>query len=413
MTIGRRRRRRARRRCARCRPGAGERLQKVLARAGLGSRRVCEDLIADGRVTVNGEVAVLGQRVDPADAADRRRRGAGAGRPGAGPLPAQQAGRGGHHGLRPPGPADGGRPVPDRAPGLPGRPARPGHRGPADPDQRRGAGPAAHPPLPRGGEGVPGRGGRVALGRAPCASCARGSSSTTARRRRPRWAWWRPGVLRIVIHEGRNRQVRRMCEAVGHPVRRLVRTRIGPVSDRSLAPGRWRPLTVAEVRGSRRWRSAATPATGRVRSGPPSLNRPGTPGRPRPAVEAGGSMHGRCPQLQPSEPCAGRPPSTPTPSSRSPSASRSSCGRSWPATTSLEDDIISIIFTATADVVSMFPATAARGIGFGAVPLLCAAEIAVPGAMPRCVRVAAPREHHPGAGRAAPRLPPRRPGPPR
>lgn len=57
-----------------------------------------------------------------------------------------------------------------------------------------------------------------------------------------------PSALRLVLHEGRNRQVRRMCEAVGHPVRRLVRTRIGPVSDRSLAPGRWRELTLAEVR---------------------------------------------------------------------------------------------------------------------------------------------------------------------
>lgn len=58
-----------------------------------------------------------------------------------------------------------------------------------------------------------------------------------------------PGVLRLVIHEGRNRQVRRMCAAVGHPVRRLVRTRIGPVGDRGLAPGEWRSLTPAEVRG--------------------------------------------------------------------------------------------------------------------------------------------------------------------
>ena len=57
-----------------------------------------------------------------------------------------------------------------------------------------------------------------------------------------------PGVLRLVIHEGRNRQVRRMCEAVGHPVQRLVRTRIGPVRDTKLAPGEWRELRAEEVR---------------------------------------------------------------------------------------------------------------------------------------------------------------------
>jgi 23S rRNA pseudouridine2605 synthase len=57
-----------------------------------------------------------------------------------------------------------------------------------------------------------------------------------------------PGVLKIVIHEGRNRQVRRMCEAVGHPVSRLVRTRIGPLADRRLRPGRWRELSTDEVR---------------------------------------------------------------------------------------------------------------------------------------------------------------------
>ena len=52
-----------------------------------------------------------------------------------------------------------------------------------------------------------------------------------------------------------------------------------------------------------------------------------------------------------------------------------------------EDDIVSVLFTATADVTSIFPATAIREIGFGAVPLLCAAEIAVPGAMSLCIRV--------------------------
>ena len=53
----------------------------------------------------------------------------------------------------------------------------------------------------------------------------------------------------------------------------------------------------------------------------------------------------------------------------------------------VEDDVISALFTATADVTSIFPATAIREIGFGAVPLLSAAEIAVPGSMPRCIRV--------------------------
>ncbi len=57
-----------------------------------------------------------------------------------------------------------------------------------------------------------------------------------------------PGVLRIVIHEGRNRQVRRMCEAVGHRVLRLVRTRIGPLRDTTLRPGEWRELDAEEVR---------------------------------------------------------------------------------------------------------------------------------------------------------------------
>ena len=51
------------------------------------------------------------------------------------------------------------------------------------------------------------------------------------------------------------------------------------------------------------------------------------------------------------------------------------------------DDVISVLFTTTPDLTASFPATAARGVGFGDVPLLCASEINVPGAMPLTVRV--------------------------
>jgi chorismate mutase len=51
------------------------------------------------------------------------------------------------------------------------------------------------------------------------------------------------------------------------------------------------------------------------------------------------------------------------------------------------DDVISVLFTTTPDLTASFPATAARGVGFGDVPLLCASEIAVPGSMPLTVRV--------------------------
>lgn len=57
-----------------------------------------------------------------------------------------------------------------------------------------------------------------------------------------------PDTIRLVIREGRNREVRRMCAAVGHPVTRLVRTRIGTLRDQALAPGEWRRLALSEVR---------------------------------------------------------------------------------------------------------------------------------------------------------------------
>jgi 23S rRNA pseudouridine2605 synthase len=69
-----------------------------------------------------------------------------------------------------------------------------------------------------------------------------------------------PNLVRLAIHEGRNRQVRRMCEVIGHPVVRLVRTRIGPLTDTKLAPGEWRLLTGDEVRALA---AAAVPASRR------------------------------------------------------------------------------------------------------------------------------------------------------
>src|SRR6266545_2238479 len=55
------------------------------------------------------------------------------------------------------------------------------------------------------------------------------------------------GRLELTIHEGRKHQVKRMCEAVGHPVRRLHRSRYASLDLRGLAPGEWRPLTAEEV----------------------------------------------------------------------------------------------------------------------------------------------------------------------
>lgn len=51
------------------------------------------------------------------------------------------------------------------------------------------------------------------------------------------------------------------------------------------------------------------------------------------------------------------------------------------------DDIISVLFTATDDIHSIFPAAAARDIGFGDIPLICARELDIAGAMPLCIRV--------------------------
>ncbi|MFM7069287.1 MAG: pseudouridine synthase [Actinomycetes bacterium] len=234
-----------------------ERLQKVLARAGLGSRRVCEDLIDEARVRVNGSVATLGDRVDPdADIVevDGVRIGIAPGlvyyllnKPvGVVTTASDTHGRTTVTEL-----------VPDDVRVYP--------VGRLDMDTEgllllTNDGDLAHRLThPRFGvekeyvahvEGAPSRGAvrRLREGvdlddgpTAPAKVALVGSD-----------------VLRLTIHEGRNRQVRRMCAAVGHPVVRLVRTRIGPLRDTKLAPGAWRSLTVAEVRSLERSVQAST-----------------------------------------------------------------------------------------------------------------------------------------------------------
>ena len=225
----------------------GERLQKVLALRGWGSRRICEEMIAQGRVAVNGEVAVLGRRV----VAEKDRVEVDG-------VPI---------GLRPEfvyyllnKPAG----VITTASDPQGRPTVVS----LVPDEPRVfsvgrldaeteglllltndgdlANRISHPShgvekeyLVHVTGNVPGRvlhrlRDGVALDDGITAPAKASQIS--------------PGVLRITIHEGRNRQIRRMCDAVGFPVQRLARVRIGPLRDASIGPGEWRELTVDEVR---------------------------------------------------------------------------------------------------------------------------------------------------------------------
>lgn len=91
-------------------------------------------------------------------------------------------------------------------------------------------------------------------------------------------------VFRVVIHEGRNRIVRRMFERVGYPVLRLVRTRVGPLRLDGLPPGAWRDLTQGELDALFRAVGLAPPAGG--------LPRPSRDGQDRPAARASGQPPG-------------------------------------------------------------------------------------------------------------------------
>ena len=73
--------------------------------------------------------------------------------------------------------------------------------------------------------------------------------------------------MSLVIHEGRNRQVRKMCDAIGHPVVRLRRVRIGPIADDRLPPGKFSELTKREVESLKNTRPPEPSRPARRRSG--------------------------------------------------------------------------------------------------------------------------------------------------
>jgi 23S rRNA pseudouridine2605 synthase len=229
-----------------------ERLQRALARAGVASRRKSEDLILEGRVTVNGRVAELGDRVDPA--ADRVELDGVL-------VPLDPAHRyfafhkpaGVVTTLRDPG----GRPdLTAYLPDVPGVIAV----GRLDRDTEglllltndgELANRLMHPSHGVEKEylvevaGTPNRRhvGRlvrgVELDDGPARAVAARLHAQAAGR----------AAIRVTMVEGRKREVRRMLDAVGMPVTRLIRVRVGPIRLGGLAPGAVRELDVDEIRG--------------------------------------------------------------------------------------------------------------------------------------------------------------------
>ena len=229
----------------------GERLQKVLARAGFGSRRVAEQLIAAGRVAVDGEVAILGRRVD-----------AEADRITVDGVPVSIEGGLVTYLLNKPAGVvctasdPQGRPtVVELVPEEP----RVFSVGRLDTDSEglllltNDGDLAQRLTHPSHGvdktylvevRGVP---SRAELARLRSGVVLEDGMTAPAGVRIVDEGRQR-AALEIVLHEGRNRQIRRMLEHIGVAVERLVRTRIGPLTDPTLAPGSWRTLTHDETR---------------------------------------------------------------------------------------------------------------------------------------------------------------------
>lgn len=229
----------------------GERIQKVLARAGVGSRRAIEEMIEGGRIKVNGKRARLGQRLDPStDKVEVDGSGV--------PLQTHLV----HYLLNKP------EGVITTAADPEGRDTvlelvdldvRVWPVGRLDVDSEgaliltndgdlthRLTHPSFKVPKTYLAE-VKGAVGQKAL-----RSLARGVELEDGLTQPAEVGMVERvaggSLLEITIWEGRNRQVRRMCEAVGHPVRRLVRVAIGPVVLGRLKPGRFRRLSPEEIR---------------------------------------------------------------------------------------------------------------------------------------------------------------------
>jgi len=232
---------------------AEERLQRALARAGYGSRRASEELIAKGKVRVNGNVATLGDKVDPARDTvelegvrvnlDPNVRYLALHKP-AGVVTTMRDPQG-RRDIRAFLPSEGPRVFPV------GRLDRATEGLLLLTNDGELANRLTHP---RYGvekeylaevEGHPGS-GHLALIRSGVEL-----DDGPARAVRARIVDARPdrGQLRLVMTEGRKREVRRLLAAVGLPVTRLVRLRIGPVTLGSLPPGIVRDLTLEETKG--------------------------------------------------------------------------------------------------------------------------------------------------------------------
>ncbi len=231
-----------------------DRLQKILSHAGVASRRASEQLIREGRVTVNGEVvADLGSKADAARddiRVDGRRvkiverhryillnkpRGYVTTRSDPQRRPTVLDLVGTRDYVYPVGRLDfdsEGLLLLTNDGDLAARLTHPRHGIPrvyearvlGVPDERD---------LQRLARGVVIDGQRTAPATVKRLPVRRGANETT---------------ILLTIREGRNRQVRRMCEAIGHPVLHLRRVAIGPIRDDRLRPGQWRELTEKEVR---------------------------------------------------------------------------------------------------------------------------------------------------------------------